>query len=135
MTVEFSNSARLTARDVETGPLTLSGSGSLTSFFASLNATDGNPVIVSGGASLVVQGGGAAGPLRLTGGALSLLGAFGPPVSASAGTLAVTGGLSLDAASSMTLQIGLIGCRGSEATSTTYRRSPRRDRLTSAALT
>ena len=108
LTVELSNSARLTARDVETGPLTLSGSGSLTSFFPSLNATDGNPVIVSGGASLVVQGGGAVGPLHLTGGALSLLGAFGgPPVSA--GTLALTGGLSMDAASSMTLQIGLVG--------------------------
>jgi hypothetical protein len=105
LTIDFNNSAQLLAADIETGPLTIAGSGVLTSFYGtptSLNATDGNRVIVSGGASLDVSGAGTVGPLQLSGGAISLLAGGG--FSSSPGTLAVQGGLSLDATSIMSME-------------------------------
>jgi hypothetical protein len=108
LTVDLSNGAQLGMQHVETGALTIAGSGVLTSFAPSLNATDGNPVDVSSGASLVASGDGAVGALQLSGGAISLLGGVGfPPISA--GKLSVNGGLGLDATSSVSMQIGYSG--------------------------
>jgi hypothetical protein len=107
LTVDLSSNAHLYMGDVETGALTITGSGVLTA--PSLNATDGNPVTVSNGASIDAYGVGAIGPLQLSGGSISVLGDIGAlPFSTSAGKLAVNGGLRLDATSSVSMQIGRV---------------------------
>jgi hypothetical protein len=103
LAIQLNDGAQVDLGDVETGALTITGSGVLG--VGSLNATDGNPVIVSSGVSMVAYRGGIVGPLQLNDSALSLPGG-GPLMSG--GTLTVEGGLRLDATSSVSMQIGYI---------------------------
>jgi hypothetical protein len=84
----------------EVGPVSLSGSGGYVELGGgSLNATDGNPISITNGAGLIAWGN--SGPISATGGTLGL--AFYP--------LNINGGLSLDAASSLSDAIERPGCQ------------------------
>ncbi len=74
----------------EVGAVSISGqSGQVELFGNSLNATDGNPIDVTGGASLGISGSVTSGPVAITGGSLVLGGS----------TLSVSGTASFDSAS------------------------------------
>jgi hypothetical protein len=104
LTVNFSASGILALNDLEVGPVALTGNG-VASIFGSLNGTDGNPVSVSSPTRLAAFGAGAtSGPLTSTGGNIQV--GAGHPLD---GTLAVTGAVTLDSASEMTMFIDQAG--------------------------
>ena len=121
LTIDFSNGCtgrlraactpRLHIADgVEVGAITATGPGliGLTGGRFSLNGTDGNPVGISGGASLAIAGGASTAPLNFSHGFLQLNTASrGLP----SGPLSVTGdgGVSLDSKSGVTFVINSAG--------------------------
>jgi hypothetical protein len=88
LTVDFhpSGTSLSTDGDSELGPVTLSGRGQFNLDQASLNATDGNGITLSGGAQLFMQGSDSTGPITSTGGLLELY----------TSALTVNGGVSLN---------------------------------------
>jgi hypothetical protein len=103
--ITFSNNGYLELDgDTEVGAITASGQGTLVDGSA-VNGSDGNPVNLTAGAELLVPNAGAtSGPLTTTGAQIQVGEGGGPD-----GTLAVNGGVTLDAASTMTFFVDRAG--------------------------
>jgi hypothetical protein len=108
--VKLSHQGGLALGNTDVGPITVTSAGfsefGLVMFGTSLNGTDGNPVSVSGGAGLLIESPNPSsmGPLTMSGGAL-LIGQGTTPDT----TLAVKGGVKLDSASQLRLDIDHAG--------------------------
>jgi hypothetical protein len=108
LTVNFTSSGILSVNDAEVGPVSLNGSG-LVGVFGSLNGTDGSPVSITSPARLDASVAGAtSGPLTSSGGSIQV--GLGHPLD---GTLAVTGDVTLDSTSSLTMFIDQSGTTAS----------------------
>lgn len=119
LTMDLSQTAELNLRaaDVEVGPVTITGPGTLPGLSANpngsvsldaaarLNATNGNPVHVI---RATLGGRGTVGPLTATGGRIEPFG----------GTLSVAGGITLDSASEVQLEIDGPGAADSSLSAT-----------------
>ncbi|HWF75100.1 MAG TPA: Ig-like domain repeat protein [Solirubrobacteraceae bacterium] len=100
LTVDFASGGILSLTDAEVGAVSLTGDGAL-GLFGSLNGDNGNPVGITSPARLATQFAGAtSGPLTSTGGSIQV--GRGLPLD---GTLAVSGDVTLDSASNLTMFI------------------------------
>ena len=91
--------------DIETGALSLNGSGKLTQYYPLLNATSGGPVSISGGTTLLMPSG-ETGPLTVSDGTVAINGFAEDGAAVSARTLSIRGAATLGSEATLSLEFG-----------------------------